>query len=155
MAAALALMSIVPVACTGDAQTPSSEGRGARDRAVDIAAGDHARRAKMQAGTDWVDGVLASFCSEGTCTADEHARPRRELKAADSGLLLFVVPSRPSSTRVEIAKLRGRIVVDTLLAPSTTMPMRALLRSGRYVVSLIGEWDSHEARWVFGLRVDA
>ena len=155
MRARLSVLLVIVVALSGCSGGGSASAPDADGRAVERAAGAALRRAQMQSGTSWADGVLASFCSEGRCTRDEDAQPRRTLLAAGSGLLMFIVPQRPVSSSVVISRKRGRPVLQEPLPPGTTMPVRASLRSGTYLVALNARWDSHEARWLFGLRVGA
>ena len=150
----LLLAALTASACTGDGPAATGEPSAERSaaRAVADAAGPSLRRAKLQAGAAWERGALRAFCEDGRCTTDPGASPEGYVRLPEDGLMLFVVARAPDEGRVVVQR-SGKRVMARRVAGSTTMPVEAALKPGRYRVKLEAAWGERTATWLFGIRV--
>lgn len=151
------LASLLTSACSGDAGTrgasPSVAGTRTTVASPTPVGAEGAPVARMQAGTDSIEGVLVRFCDGDDCEAAD-ASPPRVLRLAEDGLMLFVVDRAPESARVEIRRDGDAEVQERgSLDPGTLMGFSSRLARGRYDVRLIGRWGAQKAVWRFGLTV--
>lgn len=144
------------VACSGSAgrtiDTPAPPGASKANAVTPAVVSSSAPLVKMAAGTDLVDGVLASWCEGSDCSRAPGVRPLRYLAGEANGLLLFQSSVAPARAIVELRR-NGKVVERDELEPGTMMAYgsRRPLPGGRYKVVLIASWQQREGRWVFGV----
>jgi len=109
------------------------------------------RSARMISGTDSMLGTLALWCEGDDCRRAPGAAPKRYIEAVPGGVLMFAVGAEPQAARVVIRDRGKDVAAQGALHPGTTMAFRGELSPGRYVVTLVAQFEGREARWVFGV----
>lgn len=135
------------------ARTAPGAPRKAHDGGLGFGAAPPARLfAATRQGSDMALGAVVSWCLRDRCER-RSVRPTRTVATLPGEFMMFILEKAPAAARTEV-KLPGpgSAIVEPL-RPSTSMASRAPSEPGRYLVSLVAEWEGAQARWVFAVSV--
>jgi len=139
-------------ASTGSDPSPSTPAN-AEASGPEATASPGEPRARLQAGTDSVDGMLVRLCRKKDC--EQPGRPAMDtLKVTDQRLLLFVMSLTPERAEVEVRRYgRDKVIEAVAMRPGDLMAYEPSLKAGRYDVLLDASWAEQRAVWRFDVRV--